>query len=256
VIAHARVPRPEHRAEQGRRWTYFDLSDVPDDAFDRLARPDVVIHCAWQGLPNYLSPRHTEIELPAQFQFLRGLVAAGLKTLVVAGTCFEYGMQSGCQREDMMAVPANPYGVAKDGLRRQLEHLNETHRFDLRWLRLFYLYGQGQPPTSLYSLFHAAIARGDKQFDMSPGDQLRDFMKAADAGKAIVDVALAPAAPRIVNICSGVPLSVRGLVEQWRGELAASIVLNLGALSYPPHEPFAFWGDSGRLGALQKVARR
>ena len=38
----------------------FDLTAAPDDAFDRLGRPDIVIHLAWGGLPNYLSPRHLE----------------------------------------------------------------------------------------------------------------------------------------------------------------------------------------------------
>ena len=185
-----------------------------------------------------------------QFRFLQGLIASGLKTLVVAGTCFEYGMQTGCLHEDTAAAPSNPYGAAKDALRRRLEALRKSTPFDLRWLRLFYLYGEGQLPSSLYSQFKAAVARSDKDFDMSPGDQLRDFMRAEDAGTAIAGVALAARAPRILNVCSGVPTSVRSLVEQWRADSAADIALNLGALGYPAYEPFAFWGDKGRLTGL------
>jgi dTDP-6-deoxy-L-talose 4-dehydrogenase (NAD+) len=251
IVAHARKPKPDHGAAGRRRWTHFDLASAPGDAFDRLGRPDVVIHLAWEGLPNYLSPRHFQVELPTQFRFLRDLVVAGLKTLVVAGTCFEYGMQSGCLHEDMTPLPSNPYGFAKDALRRQLEILNAETPFDLRWLRLFYLYGDGQAPTSLHAQFQAAVARGDKRFDMSPGDQQRDFMKAEAAGQAIVDVALARTAPCIVNICSGAPVSVRDLVERWRAEMAADIELNLGALDYPTYEPFAFWGDNRRLCQLR-----
>ncbi len=252
VVAHARTPKPKHAAFERRRWAYFDFAAEPESAFDRLGRPDIVIHLAWGGLPNYLSPRHAEVELPAQRRFLQGLVAAGLDRLVVAGTCFEYGMQSGCLREDMTPAPSNPYGLAKDALRQDLETLKGASPFELRWLRLFYLYGEGQPPTSLYSQFKAAVARGDKRFDMSPGDQVRDFMKAEDAGAAVVSVALARAAPGILHICSGTPTPVRSLVERWRKEMAADIELNLGALDYPAYEPFEFWGHNGRLSALLK----
>ena len=250
VVAHARTARPELAAAERRRWVCFDLAATPDAAFDRLGRPDTVIHLAWGGLPNYLSPHHFEAELPTQCRFLRGLAASGLKTLVVAGTCFEYGMRPGCLHEDTTPLPSNPYGFAKDALRRELEFLKETTPFELRWLRLFYLYGSGQPPTSLYSQFRAAVARGDRRFDMSAGEQLRDFMKVEDAAAAMVAVALAPRAPGILNICSGAPTSVRELVERWRAETAAEIELNLGAFPYPAYEPFAFWGDNRRLCAL------
>jgi dTDP-6-deoxy-L-talose 4-dehydrogenase (NAD+) len=248
IVAHVRTAKTVF--DGSTRQVAFDLAAPPNDAFDRLGRPDIVIHLAWDGLPNYTSPRHVEVELPAQLRFLRGLVAAGLKRLVVVGTCFEYGLQSGCLHEDMPPLPSTSYGQAKDALRRQLEALSDAAPFDLRWLRLFYLYGNGQAPSSLYSLFHAAIARGDRTFDMSRGDQLRDYMRVEDAAAALVVVARADTAPRIVNICSGEPISVRNLVERWRADQRADIALNLGALGVPAYEPFAFWGDKGRLAAL------
>jgi dTDP-6-deoxy-L-talose 4-dehydrogenase (NAD+) len=249
VVAHARTPLLEHEAAV-QRWVTFDLAAPPDDAFERLGRPDIVIHLAWGGLPNYLAPRHVDSELPAQLGFLRGLVNSGLKRLVVSGTCFEYGMQSGKLREDTAPLSPTSYGTAKDALRRELETLQGQSPFDLRWLRLFYLYGEGQAPTSLYSLFRAAVGRGDAAFDMSPGDQQRDFMRAEDAGEAIAAVALASRAPAIVNVCSGKATSVRSLVERWRTEMGSSIALKFGVLGYPAYEPFAFWGDDGRLAAL------
>jgi hypothetical protein len=51
-------------------------------------------------------------------------------------------------------------------------------------------------------------------------------------------------------VCSGEQVTVRSLVERWRAGLAADIELRLGALPYPAHEPFAFWGDNTRLRAV------
>jgi dTDP-6-deoxy-L-talose 4-dehydrogenase (NAD+) len=254
VVAHARGARPELASAPRLRWVFFDLARPPADAFDQLGQPDAIIHLAWQGLPNFLSPHHAEIELPAQEAFLRGLIASGLRRLVVTGTCFEYGMQSGCLSEDTETRPSNAYGQAKDALRRRLENLRQTSPFDLRWLRLFYLYGRGQPKTSLYAQFQAAMARGDSTFDMSGGDQLRDFMKIEEAAAVIAAAAMQPDAPGVLNVCSGVPVSVRDLVQRWRAEAGSGIALNLGALPYPTYEPFAFWGDNRRLAEFLKRA--
>jgi dTDP-6-deoxy-L-talose 4-dehydrogenase (NAD+) len=247
IVAHARSPKPDLDAAAPRRWCCFDLAAAPDDAFVRLGCPDIVIHLAWQGLPNYLSERHFNVELPVQYRFLRRLIASGVPRLVITGTCLEYGMQSGRLHEDLPSLPANPYSRAKDTLRKTLMLLKRDTPCELRWLRVFYLYGNGQSPTSLYTMFHAAVARGDRRFDLSPGDQLRDFLKVEDAAAAIVQVALAHETPDLVNICSGTPTTVRALVERWRAELRADIELNFGALDYPQHEPFAFWGDDSRL---------
>jgi dTDP-6-deoxy-L-talose 4-dehydrogenase (NAD+) len=249
VMAHARSLPVDHASTDRLRWCAFDISDGRD-AFARLGAPDIVIHLAWEGLPNYLSARHVDVELPRQVAFLRSLAEAGLKRLVVAGTCFEYGMQSGCLGEDAVATPANPYAVAKDRLRQELESLRSELSFDLHWLRLFYLYGRGQGAGSLCSLFAAAVARGDRTFDMSPGDQVRDFMPVEGAAAAIVAVATATQPPALLNVCSGEPMTVRSLVERWRADLAADIELRLGVLPYPSYEPFAFWGDSTRLRVL------
>jgi len=73
-----------------------DIKNPPHDAFERLGSPDVLIHLAWGGLPDYTSLHHFEDELPAHFRCLKGLIRAGLRNLLVAGTCLEYGMQT-CQ---------------------------------------------------------------------------------------------------------------------------------------------------------------
>ena len=143
----------------------IDLRESPANTFDLLGRPDALIHLAWAGLPNYQSLHHFEEELPAQYRFLKRLIKSGLKNLVVTGTCFEYGMQSGPLSEDLETRPSNPYGFAKDMLRRQLEYLQRVQPFNLTWARLFYLYGEGQADNLLLPQLKRAVERGDKVFN-------------------------------------------------------------------------------------------
>lgn len=225
----------------------FDLSAPPADPFGALGKPDALIHLAWGGLPNYESLHHFEDELPAHYRFLKAVVAGGLGNLVVTGTCFEYGMQSGALHEELEARPNNPYGFAKNALRIQLEYLQRVTPFNLTWPRLFYLFGSGQAATSLFSQLTAAVERGDKTFNMSGGEQLRDYLPVSEAARHIVSLALSGRNNGIVNVCSAKPVSVRNLVETWIAENGWSINLNRGYYPYPDYEPLAFWGDRQKM---------
>lgn len=225
----------------------LDISKPPAEPFAALGCPDVLLHLAWGGLPNYRSRHHVEQELPAHYRFLRDMVSGGLRTLLVTGTCLEYGMQSGALAEGLDAQPANPYAVAKDSLRRELEQLCVVRPFHLTWARLFYLFGEGQNAASLLPQLMQAVAGGAAGFDMSGGEQLRDYLPVAQAARHLVSLALAQRPLGVVNVCSGQPVSVRAMVERWIEENDWSIRLNLGKYPYPDYEPMAFWGDPGKL---------
>jgi len=220
----------------------IDLHALGANPYELLGAPDAVIHLAWSGLPNYESLHHFETELPLQFAFLKTLVQSGLKHLVVAGTCFEYGLKSGPLHPADSTEPINPYGHAKDALRRQLMFLRNKQSFDLTWARIFYLFGEGQAETSLFMQLRKAVSRGDKTFPMSGGQQLRDYLDVTAVARRIVDLSQAPDGLRVVNVCSGQPISVRHLVENWCQQFGWNIQLDLGRYPYPAYEPMAFWG--------------
>ena len=230
----------------------MDVQTPPPNAFELMGAPDVLLHLAWGGLPNYKSQQHVEQELPAQYRFLKGLVESGLKNLLVTGTCFEYGMQSGPLREDMETQPNNPYGLAKDTLRRQLESLKSVRSFVLTWARLFYLYGDGQADSSLLPQLRRAVKRGDEIFNMSGGEQLRDYLPITEVAQCLVSLAMGNRDNGIVNVCSAEPISIRNLVEGWIKENDWAIKLNPGYYPYPDYEPMAFWGERSKLNCCLK----
>jgi nucleoside-diphosphate-sugar epimerase len=234
----------------GMRHVVLDLTAPPPDAFAELGQPDVLIHLAWSGLPNYLSRHHYETQLPEQYRFLQQLAIAGLPSLLCAGTCFEYGMRSGELHESLPPDPCNPYGFAKDALRRELAFLAADLGFKLSWTRLFYMYGEGQAPGSLYSQFMAAGSSGAAEFPMSGGEQLRDFLHVNEVARRLVSLACDAQGAGIVNVCSGRPTSVRALVEGWLEIHRWPMKLALGHYPYPAYEPMAFWGSSAKLARL------
>jgi len=252
TVALVRPSSAGSQAYPASRVVAFDLHDAPSDAFQRLGCPDALIHLAWSGLPNYRSLHHFEHELPAQYRFLRGLIDAGLQTLVVAGTCFEYGMQSGPLSEQVTPQPDNPYGYAKNALRCQLEYLQQAQPFNLAWARLFYLYGDGQAESSLLPQLRSAVERGERFFNMSGGEQLRDYLPVSTVASHLASLALLGRDLGVVNVCSGQPVSVRGLVEDWIREHDWPIEPLLSHYPYPDYEPMAFWGSRDKLDGILK----
>ena len=229
------------------RWAEVDIADPPNNIFAALGRPDVLLHLAWGGLPDYRARNHLERQLPAQLAFLRKAVEGGLRSLVVAGTCLEYGMQPGELGESFRCNPDLPYAVAKHALLRELLALKADHPFSLTWARLFYMYGPGQQEKSLWSQFMAAYRRGEREFDMSGGEQLRDFLPVDKVAEHLAALALAVGDFGVVNVCSGEPVSILALVESWAEALGWDVQLNLGRYPYPDYEPMEFWGDNARL---------
>ena len=250
VTASSRNPVPPGSLPIGIRHVVLDVATPSPDDYDRLGRPDVLLHLAWSGLPNYRSLHHFETELPRQYSFLRSMIQSGLQTLFVAGTCYEYGMTNGELVESVEATPSNPYAYAKIALRQQLQFLRVSHPFALTWARLFYMYGNGQPAASLFTQLATAVNRGDRSFGMSRGEQLRDFLPVEHVARSIVELALQQQDIGVVNICSGKPISVRGLVENLMARNGWNIALDLGKYPYPDHEPLAFWGSSKKLHSL------
>ena len=228
----------------------LDLAQSTTNAFERMGRPHALIHLAWSGLPHYNARSHDETELPRQYAWLKSVARDGLPHLVVAGTCQEYGMQSGELHEDQPCLPSTPYAFAKHALRIQLGFLQRELPLSLSWARLFYLYGTGQAAGSLYAQFMRAVERGDAAFPMSGGEQLRDYLPVGQGAAHLVALATASRNSGVVNVCAGQPVSVRRLVEGWRHALGSNIRLDLGHFSYPAYEPMAFWGSRSRLDAL------
>jgi nucleoside-diphosphate-sugar epimerase len=201
-----------------------------------------LIHLAWHGLPNYMSLFHYEENLPKNYEFIKGLVDSSVSKVLAVGTCFEYGNQSGPLPTSKLAKPNNPYALAKDCLRKQLSSLQVQTGFTFQWARLFYMYGKGQNPKSILAQLDTAIQNGDPTFNMSGGEQLRDYLPVEEVALQLLAI-FEKNDGGVFNVCSGVPISIRRLVENRIREKGATIKMNLGYYPYPEFEPMAFWGE-------------
>jgi len=227
-----------------------EIGFVSKSLFLDFGEIDILIDFAWDKLDDYNSLDHFECELPKHYAFIRSLVEFGLKSVVVTGTCLEYGNQSGMLSENFDTNPNTSYGYAKDSLRRQLEILQNHFDFSLSWLRLFYIYGDRDRGNDLFSQLKKSVNKGDKIFNMSDGRQVRDFVSNNELSQLILKLSLLNKNLGIVNVCSGTPISVKEIVDKWIIENNWSIELNRGFYTYTDYEPFSFWGDNKKLKSI------
>jgi nucleoside-diphosphate-sugar epimerase len=222
----------------------YDIYDTnQEDLFKKFNSPDKMIHLGWGHLANFKSEDHISKELPAQTKFLQNLISNGLNDLTVIGTCLEYGMREGELTEEMESDPTIAYPIAKNKLRQELESLKSKLSFNLKWVRLFYMYGKGQSEKSIIPLLVKALAANEPTFNMSKGDQMRDYLPVTTVSENIVIFALQQKVEGIINCCSGVPITIKKLVEDHLIQNNKTIKLNLGHYPYPDYEPMKFWGS-------------
>ena len=78
-------------------------------------KPQQVILLSWPDLSNYNSLNHIKKNLPACIELIEKMAENGLKRIVIAGTCYEYGTKNGCLRENQETSPVNCYSISKEG---------------------------------------------------------------------------------------------------------------------------------------------
>jgi dTDP-6-deoxy-L-talose 4-dehydrogenase (NAD+) len=109
------------------------------------------------------------------------------------------------------------------------------------------MYGKGQNSNALFSQLEKALEKNESKFNMSKGDQQRDYLPIEKAAEYIVGIAKQKRINGIINCCSGVPITINNLVEKFLMEKSKTIKLNKGYYPYPEYEPLNFWGDDAKL---------
>ncbi len=189
---------------------------------------DVVIQIAWHvDSGTYLeSPRNLDC-LVGTLQLAKGAARAGVRRFVGIGTCFEYDLTAGILPLDTPLRPATPYACAKAAAFTMLSQWLPKQRVEFAWCRLFYLHGEGEDARRLVPYLRAKLASGEPA-ELTSGSQVRDYLDVRDAGSMIAQVALGDVQGPI-NICSGIPITVRELAERIADEYGRRDLLRFGA---------------------------
>jgi UDP-glucose 4-epimerase len=164
--------------------------------------------------------------------------SAGVRRFVAAGSCLEYG-RAGERYEfippNAPLEPTGAYAASKATGSVLFCTIAAEKKLQLSYLRLFSVFGVGQHEGNLWPMIRRAALAGEN-LAVTPGDQVRDFIAvehvAAELLAAASDESIEPGVPRVRNVGSGRPQTVRQFAEHWWREFGAQGTLLVGELPY------------------------
>lgn len=137
-----------------------------------------------------------------------------LKGFVQIGSSDEYGNAAAPQTENMRESPISPYSFAKTAASHLVQTLSNTEGFPGIVVRLFLVYGPGQDDKRFLPQIISAFLK-DKTVETTEGRQMRDFCYIDDVIDGMIKAAVADEARgQIINIASGVPISIRDMINK------------------------------------------
>lgn len=174
---------------------------------------DTVIHCAWYAEPEkYLHSSQNINCLIGSLNLAKGLIKAGVRKFIGLGTCFEYDLSCKVLSIDTPLKPTSPYAGAKSALYETLSNWLPGQSVEFAWCRLFYLFGEGDDERRLVPYLHKQFSSA-RPAELKNANLIRDYLEVSKAGELITKVAMGNQSGPI-NICSGVPVTIRQLAEK------------------------------------------
>lgn len=202
---------------------------------------DTVIHAAWYAEPGqYLQSDQNLDCLTGTLQLAKGATQSKVRRFIGIGTCFEYDLTQGMLSVQTPLRPLTPYAGAKAATFMALSQWLPLQGIEFAWCRLFYLYGEGEDKRRLVPYLRAQLNVG-KPAELTSGKQIRDFLDVSIAGRVIVETALSEK-QGTVNICSGIPITVRQFAEQIADEYGRRDLLKFGVRPDNLVDPFCVVG--------------
>lgn len=220
------------------------VGSLADDWRKHLSGCDAIIHLAAAGvnMQNLDWKQLFAVNVEQSLNLWLHAVEAGVKRFVICGSCFEYGRAAErykCIPAGAPLEPTGPYHASKAAATMAALALSAEKNLELVVLRPFHVFGEGEASARFWpSLRKAAL--GGTDFPMTAGEQVRDFVPVETVAAAFVSALtrtdLKAGDPKIENLGTGQPQTLRAFAEHWWRAWKATGQLLPGALPYRENE--------------------
>jgi nucleoside-diphosphate-sugar epimerase len=243
----SKTPPPD---SDGVRWHRADLLDGDQTrAIVRSAQADAMLHLAWYIAPGRWAAAPENFDwLRASLELVQAFRAEGGTRLVSAGSCLEYDWSYGyCAEDRTPCVPHTAYGACKHALQVVTSALCRDG-LTTAWGRIFFLYGPHEHPDRLVASVIRSLLAGEPA-RTSHGNQVRDYLHAADVAEAFVTL-LESDLVGPINIASGQGVTLKEIVQRLGALVGRPDLLRLGAVPAAPTDVPLVVADTTRLNTI------
>jgi len=179
---------------------------------------------------------------------LRSLRDIDYTSFVYTSTSEVYGKQQKTPfKEDMLLNPASPYSLSKAAAELSLRTFSGIYCKPYTILRLFNVYGPDLPVSFFIPQLVTCLREG-RDFDMTKGEQKRDFVYIDD----IIDALILAAGDKkannqIFNVCSARSISLKDLAIHIKNLIPSDALINFGAVPYRKNEIWDMAGSNEKI---------
>lgn len=207
------ISRKRHKNKNNVKWIKCSLSE--DNKYKKQIsnfNAEVVIHLAWEGIPN-LSKKNCTKNLSISKKFLNCFLnSKHCKKIIISGTCYEYKNNIGSCNERSKIEKKKFFSTTKTNLRRWVEDKVKKKKIKLYWLRIFYAYGSEQRKDSLIPTCIRSI-KMNKEPQIKNLHNINDFIFVEDISNAIKNFIYKRIDSGIYNVGSGRPVSILKVIK-------------------------------------------
>ena len=194
--------KPKLGSLAGVEWLFGDLEQT-DQWEEKLMQfaPEVCIHLAWEGLPDY-SREVSEKNVKMSANLFTVLRRANVRRIVALGSCWEYGDVQGRVSEAQDTKPKSHFAMAKVQVCESFVKESSIAGIEFVWQRIFFSYGPGQRTAALLPTVVTALENYQLPEIKSP-DSAQDFVFISDVAEAIALTSTRSKVEGIFNVGSG-----------------------------------------------------
>ena len=232
----------------------INVNDLADVRKEDIQDHDVLVHLAAEGVDQTVKKNTQSLvntNLINSIQLIEKAISAGIKRILICGSCFEYGRSAEIALKPVTVsdplLPTNIYAASKAAFSTFCIGMAFHYKISLTILRPFHVYGENESPNRLYpSLLKASMNNND--FSLTKGDQLRDFTNVTTIAELILketnDIFLTKEARLIIkNLGTGSPMTVKDFtLKLWKKNRAKGKLL-FGNLPYRENEIMKYVPD-------------
>lgn len=233
--------RPRLPLVRGPQWLDRPLDG---DFSAELAGCDALVHLA-AHTPN---PPYAPLDeclywnVVASVRLLQQAASQNVRNFLIAGTCFEYG--AAAEGQDFVHPGTEPqptltYPISKAAATTSCLGLARYLNLRMQVLRIFQVYGEGEAGTRFWPSLRQAATEG-RDFPMSAGLQVRDFVRVEDVARTFLDAldfaGVEAGRPQIRNVGTGRAQSLLEFAQHWWKTWGATGRLQPGEMGLRPGE--------------------
>ena len=224
----------------------MNFSDWDECHHIKHGHPDSCVHLAWRNGFHHQSTTHYD-DLISHLNFIKKIIELGVSNIAIIGTAHEIGNYNGSVDESTPTYPMNPYGIAKDFLRNAILAYAETKNVKIKWLRVYYMFGDDERNNSVFTKLIHAEKQGKSSFDMNSGENLYDFIHVEKLSEQIFMAVDQDEVTGIINCCSGKPVALKTMLEQFIKAKNMKIIAEYGKYPERPYDSKAIWGNPNKI---------